>query len=285
MRAKTGCLCLLILLAAAAAAAQQAPKAPDASQIYCSGIVTTEQIPTDSYLISGEQSNYKLLFAQGELVYLNRGASQGVKMGDEYLVTRAVKEPLRYRWFRWQMFLLRAMGTMYQDLGKVRVVHVEPNVAIAEVLFSCDYMQRGDIVRPFTERPAPPFKAAADFDRFAPASGKNSAMVVATKNFGQVAGTNTIVYVNLGASQGVKVGDYFRFFHYQGTRAESAYQSYGTAYKIYGFGRTPGLYSWGGLPREILGEGIVLRVSPNASTVMVTLSLREVYVGSYVEIE
>ena len=110
-------------------------------------------------------------------------------------------------------------------------------------------------------------------------------MVVTTKNFGQVAGTQGIVYVNLGAAQGVKVGDYVRVFRHQGTRAESAYQTSGTAYKMYGFGSAPQIYKSDDLPREILGEGIVLRVSPNASTVLVTLSLREIYVGDYIELE
>ncbi len=284
MRAKTVYVSLLIALAAVAAAAQP-PNAPKLSDVYCSGVVTTEGVPYDTYLISGEQSNYKTTFAQGTLVYINKGSSQGVKVGDEFLVMRPVKERVRYKWFSWQPSLLRAMGTTYADLGRLRVVHVQPKVATAEVVFSCDYMQRGDIVRAFAERPAPGLKADAKFDRFAPASGRKKAMVVTTKGFGQVAGANSIVYVNLGSAQGVKVGDYFRIFRYQGTRVESAYQLHGMAYKLYGFGSAPQSYKWDDLPREVLGEGIVLRVSPNAATVLITLGLREIYVGDYVEIE
>ena len=285
MRAKTVCVSLLIALAAVAAAAQQPPNVPKVSDIYCSGAVTTEAIPYETYLISGEQSNHKTTFARGDLVYINKGSSQGVKVGDEFLVMRRVKERVRYKWFSWQPSLLQAMGTTYADLGRLRVIHVQPKVATAEVVFSCDYMQRGDIVRAFAERPAPPLKAAAQFDRFAPASGRKTAMVVTTKGFGQVAGAYSIVYVNLGSAQGVKAGDYFRIFRYQGTRVESAYQPHGTAYKLYGFGSTPQSYKWDDLPREVLGEGIVLRVSPNAATVLITVGLREIYVGDYVEIE
>jgi hypothetical protein len=285
MRVRIGSLGLLIALAASAAAAQQAPKTPNTSDIYCSGMVTTEPVPYDTYLISGEQSNYKIIFAQGDLVYINKGSSQGVKVGDEFEVMRPVKDDLIVKWFSWQPGLLRAMGRTYADLGRLRVVHAQEKVSIAEVSFSCDYMQRGDVVRPFAERPAPPFKESAKFDRFAPVSGRPLAMVVTTKNFGQVTGTNGIVYVNLGSAQGVKVGDYFRIFRYQGTHNDTAFQPYGTAYKMYGFGSTPQQYKWDDLPREILGEGIVLRVSPNASTVIVTTSLREIYVGDYVELE
>ena len=48
---------------------------------------------------------------------------------------------------------------------------------------SCNYVQRGDIVLPFTERPAPPLKSEANFDRFAPPSGKPVAMVITGKKF------------------------------------------------------------------------------------------------------
>jgi hypothetical protein len=285
MRARIGTLGFIIVLAATAALAQQPARTPYIGDVYCSGVVTTDAVPRDSYLISGEQSNTRITFGQGDLVYLNRGSGQGVKVGDEFLVSREVREPLDRTWFAWQTTLLRAMGKTYADLGRVRVVHVQPKVSVAQVVYSCEYMQRGDLLRPFTERPAPPFKENANFDRFAAPSGHKVAMVVTTKGFGQLSGTNGIVYVNLGSAQGVKVGDYFRVFRYQGTHLEVAPQPYGYAYRIYGFGSTPQAYRWDDLPREILGEGIVLRVSPNASTVMITLSLREIYVGDYVEIQ
>lgn len=284
MGAKIGFLTLSLALAAGVAAAQQSPAVPDMSSIYCSGVVTNQAVSRDTYLISGEQSASTLTFAQGDLVYINKGSSQGVKVGDEFLVIRPEKELLEQPWFAWQNQLMNAMGTTYADLGRVRVVHVDAKTATAEIVFACDYIQRGDIVQPAVERPAPPLRSSAKFDRFAPPSGK-SAMVVTTKSFGQSAGRSSIIYVNLGNAQGVKVGDYFRIFRYQGTHAEVAPLSAGYAYKLYGFGSTPVQYNWGDIPREILGEGIVLRVSPNSSTVMITLSLREIYVGDYVEIQ
>jgi hypothetical protein len=91
--------------------------------------------------------------------------------------------------------------------------------------------------------------------------------------------------VNLGAKQGVKVGDYFRIFRYQGTHSatipvERDYQDH-----IYGFGSNPRHYAWNDLPREVLGEGIVLNASENAATVLVTASKMEIYSGDYVELE
>ena len=54
---------------------------------------------------------------------------------------------------------------------------------------------------------------------------------------------------------------------------------------LYGFGSNPKHYAWNDLPREVLGEGIVLNVSPNSATVLVTVLRREIYSGDYVELE
>ena len=285
MRVQRGFLALTMALLPAVASAQQEPKTPDTSSVYCSGIVTDEAVPNDTSIISGEQSNHKIAFAQGDLVYINKGSKQGAHVGDEFLVQRPVKERIEHNWFKWQSQLHHAMGQQYLDLGRLRVVNVQADVSTAEVIFSCEYMQRGDTVLPFVPRPAPPFKSEKNFDRFAPVSGKPVGMVVTTKNFGQLAGENIIVYVNVGSTQGVKTGDYLRVFRYQGSGTETAYQTAGTAYKFYGFGSAPVRYTWDGLPREILGEGLVLRLAPNAATVLITLSLREIFAGDYIEVE
>jgi hypothetical protein len=177
------------------------------------------------------------------------------------------------------------MGTPYLDAGQVRVVNVLPKVSVAQVTFSCEYMQRGDIALPYQDRPTPPFKGAEAFDHFAPVSGKPVAMVVAGKQNADLYGKNSTVYVNLGSGQGVKVGDYLRIFRYQGSRAETVPQTKDFQFMMYGFGSAPQRYEWNDLPREILGEGLVLNVSRNSSTMMITLTSGQIYAGDYVEIE
>ncbi len=273
-----------IALCVCAARAQDIPKGLSESDIYCSGLVTNQAIPRDAYVISGENSSYKTSFMPGDYVYINRGGNQGVKVGDLFEVIRPVHDPARSQWFKWQNQLDRAMGTTYADIGQLRVVHVQAKTATAELKMSCDFMQRGDIVRPFTARPTPAFHNTK-LDLFAPPSGKKTGMVVITKNFGMVSGTGRIVYVNLGSAQGVKVGDYFRVFRYQGSHNSTIYEARDSAYKVYGFGSTPVAYHWDDLPRQVLGEGIVLRTGPNASTVLLTTTREEIFDGDYVEIE
>lgn len=286
MRGKWVSFALICGLAAGTAGAQaQKRTTVDESAVNCSGIVTTAPVSQDSYIISGEKSLTKVVFGGSDLVYINRGSSQGVKVGDEFRVMRAVKEELKEPWFRAQPVLLKAMGQTWADLGKLRVVHVGPKVSTALVVSACDYMQRGDIIRPYDDRPLPALKLdSALVDPYASEHGKMGS-IVTTKDFGETAGQNTIVYVNLGSAQGAKIGSYMRVFRYQGRGDDTIFQTAGTEYKMYGFGSTPVAYTWSGLPREILGEGIILRVSQNTATVMITAIRREIYVGDYVEIE
>jgi len=258
---------------------------PDFSAIYCSNFITSDRLAGESRMISGEESDTKLVFALRDLVSINKGANQGVHIGDRYSVFRPEEDPAKVQWFKWQNKLMKAMGTLYKDTGQLKVVNVQPNVSVAEVIFACDYLQRGDFIGPLQDRPSPPYKPAEAFDIFAPVSGKSVGMLVVGKEFAQVYGKFSTVYVNLGTNQSVKVGDYLRIFRYQGSHAELApnYDDY--QYSMYGFGTTPVKYKWNDLPRDVLGEGIVLNVGPNSSTILLTVARMDIYAGDYVEIE
>ncbi len=299
MRAYAPGLCLGILLAAASVPAQDNPPAPlvsstqrvaeatspDISAVYCSGFITDQRVPDEMRLVSGEQSNVKLIFSRGDVVFINRGTAQGVRVGDRFSVVRPVSEPNKVQWFKWQDKLLKAMGQAYLDAGQLRVTHVGPNIATAEVTFSCDYMQRGDIVRPYQERPSPPYRTDAKFDHFAAVSGKSVGMLVWGSASSEAFGKNSTAYINLGTNQGVKEGDYIRFFRYQGSLSETVPNTPEYAYKIYGFGSSPQRYAWNDLPREVIGEGVVMNASHNSCTVFVTDTRIDMYPGDYAEIE
>ncbi len=291
MRAKIAVFSVSLFMGATVSSAQDAPQTAaairqvDYSSVNCSGFITDQKVPDEARLVSGEQSNYKITWIRGDYVHINRGQDKGVRVGDRFSVVRPDKDPADVPWFKWQAKLLKAMGEMYQDAGQLRVVNVQPKVSVAQIVFSCGYMQRGDIVLPYQERPAPPLKDSATFDHFAPVSGKPVAMLVAGRDYSQAYGKLSPVYVNLGTNQGVKVGDYFRIFRYQGSMAETVPQENGYAYTMYGFGSAPARYEWNDLPREVVGEGIVINVSRNSSTMIITLSSIENYAGDYVEVE
>lgn len=296
MRGKIVLAGMVLGVLATVAGAQQGVSEPREGDIYCSGTVTSDPVPQDTYVITGEQSAYKITFEQGDYVYINKGASAGVKVGDEFsVVRRLVKDPYGLQWTKWEYAILNKMGSVWEDEGRVKVLIVRPDVSIGQVEHFCDYVQRGDILLPFVERPVPPLKST-DFDRFAPADGKQMAMVITGKKFQQMVGNEDVIYVNLGHNQGVKIGDYFRIFRYQGTQHDTDYQTPRYSFDmedemaipdagLYGFGKVGKKYNWSNVPREDLGEGIVLRTGPNSATVLITFCLREIYPGDYVEIE
>ena len=287
MRAKLLALGGILILAASAASAQGEKKVSTATydDVYCSGQIDGEPPPSNVYIVTGEEANAKSSFQEGDYVYVNKGSSQGVKVGDEFSVVRHVSDPTTYPWFKWQFSIMQKLGQMWEDEGRLKVVVAQPNISITQIENSCNYMIRGDIVVPLMTRTVPQIKNEDHFDRFAPPSGKPLAMMVVAKDFVSAAGTNDTVYVNLGANQGVKVGDYFRFFRYTGQNNETVYQLPNYAFQVFGFGGTSGIYTWQNTPREVLGEGVVMRATANSATVLVTFSLREIYAGDYVEIE
>jgi hypothetical protein len=292
MRAKLAAFCVSILASAGVCAAQTPAGTPnpngqvDYSKVYCSGFVSDPKVPDDIRVISGEQSGYKIIFSRGDYVYVNRGQQQGVKMGDVYSIVRPASD-MANEWFYGQTKVTKRMGVLYRDVGQIRIVSVEPQTSVAEILFSCDYMQRGDVARPFVERPAPPYKEASKFDIFAPVSGKPVGRLVSSYDWHQAVGAGITTYVDIGASKGVKVGDYVRFFRYQTSKDDISAKAgeQDMQYKVYGFGSAPKKYGGKDLPREILGEGIVLNVTKDAATVLVTYGRKEAFTGDFAELE
>jgi len=292
MRAKLAAFCVSILASAGVCSAQSQTATPlpvgqvDYSHVYCSGFVSDPKVPDDIRVISGEQARFKIIFSRGDNVYLNRGADQGVKIGDVYAIVRPDIDPTN-EWFYGQTKLTKRMGTIYRDIGQIRVVNVEPKTSIAEVSFSCDYMERGDVARPFEERPSPAYREPSKFDIFAPVSGKPVGTVVSAFDLDQALGRGNAIYVNIGAAKGVKVGDYLRVFRYQASKVDIS-QTAGEKdlqYKVFGFGSAPKKYEAKDLPREVLGEGVVLNVTKDAATVLITYGREEMYAGDFAEIE
>lgn len=301
MRGKLVLAGLILSLSGVATPGQSSVAAPVPimQDIYCSGVVSSEPVPRSTYVISGVDSDVRLSWIDGDHVYINRGTENGAKVGDTYLIMRPVHDTIQIDWTKWQSSILKKMGTVWKDEGRIRIIAPQPKSSIAEVENVCDYVQRGDIAIPFTPRAVPPLKSEKNFDRFAPPSGKHQAMVVAGKDFNQSYGRGGIIYVNWGNSQGVKVGDYFRIFRYTGTQHETAFQDRRYAFDTEldnglprwgyagytGFGSAPKKWDWTNTPREVLGEGIVLRTGTNSATVLITFALKEVFTGDYVELE
>ena len=312
---KTG---LLVLLMATLAVAQQSTTAstpdadgivhtsvnvpfvrfqtPTAADIYCAGFLTKDRVPDANHVNGGLQTPTSTKFEIGELIYL---AGSGYQAGQLYSVIREMRDVNEYEIYPGQKKVLAAAGRPYGEIGRVRVVDTRSHSAIAQVEFSCDPINPGDVAVPFVERPPVVFHVPGHFDRFAPANGKLSGRIVLGKDFDGVMGTGMKLYMNMGSNQGVKVGDYFRVVRSYAATLQDPVDSLSfkaqtsedtqvrpPTFEAKGFTKTKGPnIHVGDLPRRAVGEVVVLNVTPTASSAMVVFALEDVYAGDTVELD
>lgn len=269
---------------------------PTAADIYCAGFITKDRIPDANYVNGGLQTPISTKFQNGELVYL---AGSGYQAGQLYSIIRELRDVNEYELYPGQRKVLAGAGRAYGDIGRVRVVDTRSHSAIAQVEFSCDPINPGDVAVPFVEKPPVAFRGPGHFDRFAPANGKLSGRVVLGKDFDGELGTGMKLYMNLGSNQGVKVGDYFRVVRSYtatlGDPVDSLSFETGTSedtqmrpptIEAGRFNRTKGVnIHVGDLPRRAVGEVVVVSVTPTASSAMVVFALEDVHAGDGVELD
>ena len=143
------------------------------------------------------------------------------------------------------------------------------------------------------------FHAPLRFDRFLPTGSKVSGRIVMGKDFDSELGTGQKVYFNVGANQGVKVGDYFRAVRsYEADLRDpvdslsfKAAVSEDTQKKQPSF--DPSMFTKGNgpvihvrdLPRRAVGEIVVIGVTPTTATGMIVFAMEDVHAGDGVELD
>lgn len=316
---KTGLLLLLLL--AVSAYAQQAgsdggaPTTPDKTlftkagfpvervqtptnaDLYCAGFINKHPLPNVNFVAGGLETPNTTKFVNGDMIYLAGG---GYQVGQQYTVVRELQDPNEYELFAGQHALLRATGQPYSELARVRIADTRSKMAIAEVEFSCDGVVPGDIVIPFVEKPAISFHPPVHFDRFLPSTGKASGRIVMAKDFDSELGTGMKVYMNVGSSQGVKVGDYLRAVRsYEADLKDPVDSLSFKASATEDTQKRPAIieptmldaYNRGArvhvadLPRRAVGEIVVLSTTPTTSTGMIVYALEDVLSGDTVEVD
>lgn len=262
---------------------------PGYNQLYCGMFISEQPIQDGLFIIAAEEGGMKNEFIPGDVVYLSRGSGWIVNPSGEYMVIRKVKDFVRHEPFRGQQKLLESLGTTYVEVGRIRVNIVHERSATAMVLHACESLMASDIAIPFNVKPAPPLKPSAGFDRFAPANGKTTGMLVTGKEFVSAIRAGEIAVLDIGARQGVAVGQYYRIFRpYSTYRREQAWrpmQEYlekAVGVRM-GIRLTPDEIR--ALPREVIGELVITHVEGRSASALVTYTAREAYVGDFVELE
>jgi len=271
-------------------------EAPTYSDLYCAGFVSKNLLPDVNFVAGGLDTPNTTKYGDGELVYLT---GKGYELGKRYSIVRELRDPNRYETYPGQTAMLKTMGQPYAELGTIRVVDTRSRGAIAKIEFSCMPIIPGDVVTPFVERASIPYHRPMHFDRFLPASGKPTGRIVLAKDFDTELGTGMKVYLNLGANQGIKPGDYFRAarsyeadlhdpvdsLSFKASTADDTQAKPPSIEKnMLTATKGPSIHV-ADLPRRAVGEIVVLSTTPTTSTGMIVFAMEDVHIGDVVELD
>jgi hypothetical protein len=269
---------------------------PTYADLYCAGFISKQTLPDANFVAGGMQTPTTTKFTRGDMVYLE---GTGFSAGAEYEIVRALRDVNEYETFVGQKKLLKATGQPYEEVGRVKIIDTRNKTAIAQIEYSCDGVNPGDTAIPFAEKQVVTFHDPIRFDRFLPASSKLSGRIVMGKDFDSDLGTGHKVYLNVGASQGVKIGDFFRATRSYTTdlldpvdqlsfKAAIAEDTQKKTPSV-----DPAMFTKGNgpiihvrdLPRRSVGEIVILSVTNSTATGMIVFALEDVHAGDGVELD
>jgi len=267
---------------------------PTTSDMYCSGFILKEGLQRAGRVVAGWDSPFETHYsdrANQNIIYLDRGS---FSKDQEFMVVRPQKDINSYEITPGEHKLLRQAGTFYLELGRVKVTDVQEGVGIASIEFSCDAMVPGDILVPWAERPVPEYRkrnAAWDFN--SPANGKTSGTLIMGREFDGLAAQRGKAYINIGANQGLKPGDYLRVSRTYEQMAKDPADNqaikarpieYNNMESVKDRDLLGGALRFKKLPRRNIGEMMVLYTTPTTATVTVTRTWEHLQSGDRVEV-
>ncbi len=230
----------------------QSPVPPASAQaIACSPVLSEEAAANAGLgtLVKGDDD--RLLLSQENNVFVGLHGAQSPRVGDRLAVVRAGLRVI-HPWTK------RGLGRILHTLGVLEVTEVRGTTVGARVMYSCDALSVGDRVIPFAPAVFPEDKIAQ------PTSRQVEATVVETPRSLQLLGLQHLVFLDVGQGQGVGPGDVFAIY-----RPSPPVLN-------------PGTGKAQPIPPERRGEAVVIRVTAQSATAVVTLSGRETQAGDRV---
>ena len=110
------------------------------TQAQCTGFIAETPVPRDLVVVGGGDDDFHSVvrqFVKGESVFISPRKGGDIKVGAEYNVVRPAKELFQTTRYQGQGWDMRKLGKPYEDVAIVKVTHVNPQGAVAEVAFSC----------------------------------------------------------------------------------------------------------------------------------------------------
>jgi len=297
-------------------AAAQPLRIAGESSLYCAGSIRYQRLPRMPEIVGAQEEQEQRTYANGDVVYLNRGSSDSIKEGQNFQIIRPrgdVKGVHRKKY--------GYLGTYVQDIGQLQVFRVWENTAAARITFTCDPALLGDLLSPIPDRESPLQRAEANLDPYAAPSGKQTGRLMMAKDTREMVTRNDIVYIDLGSEDQLNPGDYLTVYRPLGsgniTRFDNEEISRNRAtgfqsdrFRGGGFSSqasrakdetafvdAEGRYRYRPItsrevkrhrplmPRKVVGEMVVIDVQKRTATAIITRVVSEVHTGDWVEIQ
>jgi hypothetical protein len=269
---------------------------PTYADVYCAGFINRQSLPDANFVAGGLNTPTTTKFVKDDIVYLQ---GTGYNTGAEYEIVRALKDVNEYELFPGQAKLLKATGQPYAEVGRVRIIDTRSRAAVAQIEYSCDPINPGDTAIPFAEKSMVAFHPPMRFDRFLPTSSKVSGRIVMARDFDSELGTGQKVYFNVGANQGVKVGDYFRAtrqyeadlhdpvdsLSFKAALSEHTHKKKASVDPNFLTKSNGPIIHVRDLPRRAVAEVVVIGTTPTTATGMIVFAMEDVHAGDDIELD
>ncbi len=252
-------------------------------ELKCIGFIHDSLLPLDLYIAGTEREGIQAYATQGQLIYLDGKLLSTLKPGDIFWVVRPegrIKNSLS----------LEPLGIYYKELGTIKIESVNKTAGIASVVTSCNYMYKGDLVIPQANKATVKFTGRLS-DRLTPfpEGGLAGSIVLGQDDLREMA-TGHFCFVDLGARDGVKLGDRFTIFRPQAPfeprdLAIAGKRSYTSYQKIQDRSYEAMLVDTlmqRNLPPRALGDLIIVEVGESTATGKIVNSSEEIHLGDLV---
>jgi hypothetical protein len=214
--------------------------------------VTPREVEESGSLVAAFEE--KLLLSKMDRAYAHFKNQAAAVPGETYVIYRTDR-PVHHPITR------ELLGYQARILGLAKVVAVDAKAATLIIEHSVDTIERGDLLGPWTEKLLRPVTQRPN--------GRDLAgYIVGTRqDVLTMIGEQHVVFVDKGRADGVEEGNVFRVVRS------------GDLYGLEG----DGIANDPNLPKEVIGDLLVIDVKETVSTVLVVRSLRELAVGDTVE--
>ena len=152
----------------------------------------------DIRIVGGERMNEKSVFSDSDVIYIDKGAADGLEIGQLFLTIG-----LRAK--------VGKIGTVMERHGRARIVRLEDRMATAKVEKGCGTVRVGDFLVPFEQDAGEIGKdlGYGDMDPNASRHGK----VIYIENDFHIAATGQWALIDMGRQHCVQIGDQLNVFH------------------------------------------------------------------------